>query len=397
MIRKIGLEHFKCFKDLTTFQCGPINVFMGANGLGKSTVFQSILLISQSVLKNKDVDPLVVNGQYVSLDKFNDLLYAEGSKSKFTEFSIQIDYDEKDPVKNVYLTYSKKSSREGSLSDINVNGESKFGAIEGIGKEMGQRKKGKAAVYKKEEIVRLFNQTTYISASRLGPTRREIIDDSYVTNRAGKDGEHRLNVLTNIGKHYFLPCDKEKHNLKDTVNYWMNEILNGFTINVHGIEDDQADVLSLRIVRPDGKTGYKAINSGFGYSYVLSVIEAILLSSAACPVFIENPEAHLHPAAQSRLAKLVIWAIKGGRQIFIETHSEHVLDGLRVWVTKDDTLKQTDLCIHYFNMDGTTTQMHMDKYGFLEEDAPKGFCDQATVNGLELFKLKFREEQLNEN
>lgn len=148
MIRKIGLKHFKCFKELTTFQCGPINVFMGANGLGKSTVFQSILLVSQSVLKNKDVDPLLVNGQYVNLDKFNDLLYTEGPKSQFTDFSIQIDYDAKDPVKNVYLTYSKKSSREGSLSDINVNGESKFGAIEGIGKETGQAMKGKAAVYK---------------------------------------------------------------------------------------------------------------------------------------------------------------------------------------------------------------------------------------------------------
>ena len=397
MIRKIGLEHFKCFKDLTTFECGPINVFMGANGLGKSSVFQSILLISQSVLKNKDIDPLLVNGQYVCLDKFNDLLYTDGPKSIFRDFSINIDYEAKEAVRSLCLTYSKKSSREGSLSDINVNGESKFGAIQGLGKQVGQRKNGKAAVYKKEEIVRLFNQTTYISASRLGPTRREAIDDPYASNRTGKDGEHRLNVLINLGKLYRLPIDNDKHSLKDTVNYWMNEILNGFTINVHGIEDDQADVLSLRIIRPDGKTGYKAINSGFGYSYVLSVIEAILLSTTTCPVFIENPEAHLHPAAQSRLAKLIIWAAKSGRQIFIETHSEHVLDGLRVWVTKDDALKQTDLCIHYFNMDGTTTQMHMDKFGFLEEEAPKGFCDQATVNGLELFKLKFREEQLNEH
>lgn len=397
MIRKIGLKHFKCFNELKTFECGSINVFMGANGLGKSTIFQSLLLISQSVLKNKDIDPLQVNGDFVNLDKFIDLLYTEGPKPRCQDFTINIDYDENDPLRSLYLTYKKKSSRTGTLSDINVNGESKLGAIEGLGDSLTKRKNASAAVYKKEEIVRLFNQTTYISASRLGPTRREVLDDSYQTNRVGKDGEHRLNVLTFPGSKFQIPNCQGRYSLKDAVNYWINEILNGCTINVHGIEDDNADVLSLRIVRPDGKASYKAINSGFGYSYILSVIEAILLSSRNSMVFIENPEAHLHPAAQSRLSKLIIWAAKNGRQVFIETHSEHVLDGLRVWVTKDEILKQNDLCIHYFNLDGTITQMHMDKYGFLEEDAPKGFCDQATINGLELFKLKYREEQLNGN
>ena len=48
MINKIILKNFKCFKDETTFKTNKLNLLTGINGRGKSSLLQSILLITQS-------------------------------------------------------------------------------------------------------------------------------------------------------------------------------------------------------------------------------------------------------------------------------------------------------------------------------------------------------------
>jgi len=72
--------------------------------------------------------------------------------------------------------------------------------------------------------------------------------------------------------------------------------------------------------------------SGFGLSYTLPVITALLVGTLIpnSLVIIENPEAHLHPRGQTEIARLIALCAQVGTQIIIETHSDHLFDGIRI-------------------------------------------------------------------
>ena len=88
-----------------------------------------------------------------------------------------------------------------------------------------------------------------------------------------------------------------------------------------------ARVLQLDRTRPSG--------TGFGLSAALPLVVQGLVSSESSILVLENPEIHLHPAAASRLGRFLGYLGKAGIQVILETHSEHILNGLRLSVAKD--------------------------------------------------------------
>ena len=104
---------------------------------------------------------------------------------------------------------------------------------------------------------------------------------------------------------------------------------------------------------------------------------------------IENPEAHLYPAAQSRLVDfLVKYAKEKNLQIVLETHSDHIINGLRISV-KDGVVNPTEASILYFDRDENETgnpvinRIRIDKRGALDKQ-PGDFMDEWTRQMLEL-------------
>ncbi|WP_180834594.1 AAA family ATPase, partial [Vibrio parahaemolyticus] len=63
---------------------------------------------------------------------------------------------------------------------------------------------------------------------------------------------------------------------------------------------------------------------------VLPIVLALLVTKPGGLVIIENPEAHLHPKGQSYLGRLIQRTAEAGVQVIIETHSDHLLNGIRV-------------------------------------------------------------------
>lgn len=132
---------------------------------------------------------------------------------------------------------------------------------------------------------------------------------------------------------------------------------------------------------------YRATNVGFGISYVLPVIVALLATPTGGLIIIENPEAHLHPQGQTYLGELCARAAKAGIQVIIETHSDHFMDGVRISV-KNKTLTPNQVKFHYFHRQGTETQIkspNIDEKGKLSE-WPEGFNDQHRKNAVQLLK-----------
>ena len=84
MIRKLQLKNFKCFETLE-IDLKNVNVFTGVNGMGKSTVIQSLLLLRQS--QQFDNKGLSLNGRYINLGNSQDVVY-----DKATNDEIEINY-----------------------------------------------------------------------------------------------------------------------------------------------------------------------------------------------------------------------------------------------------------------------------------------------------------------
>lgn len=78
-----------------------------------------------------------------------------------------------------------------------------------------------------------------------------------------------------------------------------------------------------------GGESYRAVNVGFGLSYVLPIVLALLVTKPGGLVIIENPEAHLHPRG-SYLGRLIALAAEAGVQVVVETHSDHIINGIRL-------------------------------------------------------------------
>ena len=134
---------------------------------------------------------------------------------------------------------------------------------------------------------------------------------------------------------------------------------------------------------------YRATNVGFGITYTLPIVVAVLSSVPGTLILIENPEAHLHPKGQAKIGELLALAASSGVQVVIETHSDHLLNGIRRAV-HDSKLDPKDVQLHYFyreeeNVQSVTQVLspHMDADGRIDK-WPEGFFDQAEKDLLEL-------------
>ena len=133
---------------------------------------------------------------------------------------------------------------------------------------------------------------------------------------------------------------------------------------------------------------YTPPNVGFGYSYVLPIILAGLIAKKGEILIVENPEAHLHPGAQSRLSQFLVRVANQGVQVFIESHSDHILNALRVCV-KQIEIEPDEVKVFFFanNEKNTTTPEiftpTIDIDGRIDE-WPDGFFDEWNNNLIEL-------------
>ena len=100
-------------------------------------------------------------------------------------------------------------------------------------------------------------------------------------------------------------------------------------------------------------------------------------------MIIENPEAHLHPAAQSRIMKFLIDIAKEKNlQLIIETHSDHVVNGMRI-AMKEGELGVNDAHVLYFSDDKPVKMITCDSRGTMS-DYPDDFLDEWTLQALKL-------------
>ena len=375
MLLKIALKNFKCFEHLE-LACSPLTLLCGLNGMGKSSVIQALLVLRQSSAAGELREGrLVLGGGFTDLGTGQDVLY-EGAETDVVEFELHGD-DGTTPCR-LSFSYSR------TADELRAEGDSvSTGAVSDVLTQWG-------------EIPPLGGHLIYVNAERVGP--RKFYDYSEVFARRGDlgaRGEYTLNYLS-ARQDETLPStdprcpDLPSRRLIEVVDHWLQEVTPGAHLQLETVQDADAIIAGFSFDRPgDVETRrYRATNVGFGLSYTLPVLMA-LLGPPGSLCLIENPEAHLHPRGQTRLAELAACASLAGVQVIAETHSDHFMDGVRIAV-REGLIRPEDVAFHYFSRDGGKTvvsspQVNTD--GRLSS-WPEGFFDQHEDNLAKLLAPK---------
>ncbi|WP_420621255.1 AAA family ATPase [Candidatus Poriferisodalis sp.] len=186
----------------------------------------------------------------------------------------------------------------------------------------------------------------------------------------------------------------EQRRLDAALNYWLRE----FDLAENARSEDRGRIGIGLSVTPKGLEREVDLTSvGVGVSQVLPVILLCLLAEPGTLVVLEQPELHLHPRLQQDLADFLLACCRSGRQIVLETHSEHLVNRLRYRIAQDESNEAHALVGLVFaeNEDGITRyrEPEINVYGGLGEDWPAGFLDLTAREAQELVRESLAKRQ----
>lgn len=339
MIQSLEIKNFKSIKS-KYFPLRNLNVVLGMNGQGKSSFIQSLLLLRQSdklsdgILKLNSGDNGLVN---IGTTKDARYQYSKGDEN----LSMTLQFNKTEP----YLMEF----------DYEIDAD--------IFKQKN-RLSNYIAENRKEAL--FTNKFQYLNAQRIEPKASNTGSYSSVieANDLGKYGQYTAHYIElrgneNVAFDNVLHKDSTTFDeltkttftnktLINQINLWLGEISPGVNVRTTKVTSDLI-LLEYVFKQPNfGNTNrFKPENVGFGISYALHVVTALLKAKQGDLVIIENPESHIHPRGQAELGKLITLVAQNNVQIIIETHSDHIINGIRVGVKENPELKDKTILFYF--------------------------------------------------
>ncbi|MCI8274105.1 MAG: AAA family ATPase [Lachnospiraceae bacterium] len=305
LIEKLQIENLKSIKNMT-MECSSLNLLIGTNSSGKSSVLQGFLLFAQNMELTCGL-----NGTLISLGSF--------AESR--------------------CLYEGKKDIKVSLGNGN----------EEMSMFFGQTEDGKLSVAREassKEVIQLFfeglsiktRRVQYLSNNRIGP-QNVYAKNMTMEDEIGSDGQYAVAFLNEHHDDVVEP-DFCKGNMDYTllgqVNWWLSYIADTVisTEEIVGADLVKANYTMYDVLR------IRPTNIGSGISYLISVLIVCLSSPKDSVIVLENPEIHLHPSAQAKLCEFLYFVSGNRRQLFIESHSDHVFNGFRAGIAAGEMKKE---------------------------------------------------------
>jgi len=349
MITKIRVKGLKSIRDLSV-ECSNLNLFTGVNSSGKSTFLQALLIASQADLTDDCLDgPLALSlGEFREVRNFN-----------MPRENIEIMIWDSEYPKPVEVILAEQEEQGGYTVVIsNRDWDELYEAMYGF-------------EYKEQDFPFLpeyGSNLKYLSCHRIGP--KDIYEKRMHNNDSmGIEGEYAFSyLLKNMEKSLddIDSCNKFVGNtLIEQVNQWL-EYIAGTMLKISDLK--KTNYLQVKYSNNPKNKNQEALycrpmNVGAGVSYLVSILVVCLGSNKNDIIVIENPEIHLHPKAQSRLCEFLYFISNNNRQIFVETHSDHIFNGIRVG-TALGTMKKENISTNFFALDKNfETQCNPIKFG----------------------------------
>jgi predicted ATPase len=364
-IRALRIRNFKCFED-QILSFAPLTLLTGLNSSGKSSVLQALLLLRQSYQQGLlDTTGLALNGDLTNIGTARDALF-ENADEEMVGFDLVLSEER---AMNWKWHYTLGNEAEELNTDVMNLTE----------------RNGDQEVYRANLFTDNFHN---LQAERIGPRNFFETSDFQVRQhkQIGSRGQYTAHFLSVFGRNAIANNTLSHSNartsgLQDQVEAWLGEVSPGTRISSL-TRYPGMDFISLQYAYVLGKqlsSNYRPTNIGFGITYVLPILVAILSSKPGSLLLIENPEAHLHPKGQVQMGNLLALAASCGIQIIGETHSDHILNGIRLAV-HDGKLPPADVQLHFLQrnaQDGVAqvTSPRMDRDGRIDQ-WPDDFFDE---------------------
>lgn len=371
-LKNIKLKNFKSFENLD-LELSGLNILAGANSVGKSTVIQSLLLMKQNQINTRTVPKKTlhsiadfelnrfdVNGELASLGSEKSLLYIDAQDDEMSiavsggNYSFELYKEEQEPWKMQIRLHSNDGSYKAT------------GTFDLVPKS----------------IVSF----SYLSTNRAPPQIIYPLSDYDVAN-------HSIGIYGQYTAHYLaekranpLTIKALKHQgsrtdlLLENVSHWLAQISENVDVTAKVLpEANQAAITYSYSYGNNKSREITPLNVGFGVTHALPVVTLLLMATPGETIIIENPEAHLHPKGQANLAKLISLVAGNGVQVIIETHSDHILNGIRV-ATKEGIIKPEHSKVFFFqhkkdSLACMATEIEIQADGSVNQ-WPKGFFDE---------------------
>ena len=384
MITGIDLKHFKCF-DLLKLPLRPLTLLSGANASGKSSVLQALLLLHQTITEHEWSHRLLLNGGAIRLGTVADVVDQRARRScqialRTDENEIRWEFagepvDMSMAVTRVWTDEREWERRpEGWYQSVPQNAHEFSWDLHELypwqfGNELGSPVS--------------LHRLCYLSAERAGPQQVYPLEDLWFRRGVGSSGEYAVSALY-AGRDEPVPGGLAIEKVSPTrlrqVEARMDRFFPGCELELQKIPHTNAVTLGLRT--SNDVNFHAPVHTGYGLTQVLPIIVAALSSGPKGLLLIENPEVHLHPVGQASMGEFLAEVATAGTQVIMETHSDHVLNGIRRAVKKR-LMSADDAALHFFR-----PRWHSEREGLpqvqspiLDSDGnidswPDGFFDQ---------------------
>ena len=333
MLTRIELRYFKCFTLLKLPLC-PLTLLSGANASGKSSVMQALVLLHQTIYEHEWSTRLMLNGAAIRLGTGADVIdQIHGRRACKIELldgetAYQWEFVGERADMSMSVTRVLAADDEQDAPDVLRHLLPPSRADDSL----AERLRG----------------LTYLTAERLGPREFYTLEDPQLTPVVGTRGENAVSVLYSGGDDRVLDelaiRDVPATRLRQ-VEARMCRFFPGCELVIEKIPHVNAVTLGLRTSK--AMEFHRPIHTGFGLTQVLPIVVAALSARPDALLLVENPEVHLHPVGQAAMGEFMAEVAAAGVQVLLETHSDHVLNGIRRAVKKG-TLPHDDVVLHFF-------------------------------------------------
>ena len=395
-LNAITVRGFKSIFDEQRIEVAPVTIFAGANSGGKSSASQPLLLLKQTIESQYDPEAILLYGPNVKFTSSDQVLSRGSGLPQRQDFSLGFHYLEGFSIKVGYelgqsgsIRAKKVEIKTPSGIDIAYSENSEF-AMEKISEEIGdhlkpiinhfQSQTGAKLVWSAvparcfpdlglgvkvgnlsdrgipvfetlkypKNLRQLLKNIIHIRGLRGNPERSYLSTAKTKTGFPGAFEDYVASILMQW---------QEDHS--DALGRLGNDLrLLGLTWKVKAlpIQDTHAEIRVGRLESPTQGGANDLVSLadvGLGVSQALPFLVAIRVAKKDQIVFVEQPEIHLHPKAQFRLAELIVGAAKRGVRVWVETHSSILIRGIQTQVAVGN-LKNTHVAMNWFQRNSST-------------------------------------------
>ncbi len=415
MITELRTQNFKSWQDTSALQFAPLTGLFGANSSGKTSILQVLLMLKQTVEQPSDWNkPLYFGDEesLVNLGNFNDVIH----KHKLN-LSLDISVSWKSSTVSDINKYIRSYNLNvetllPSQGDRDRSGEISFstnifrGAVNNFhyktdlyrfdgqqpelfrcyGLRTARTEIGDIFSRFEEAFENLFSRILYLGPLREYPRPRYIWKGDHPEG-IGQEGEKAIPALLSRRVRH-LSIDKQ-------ILSWLQRLDLIDSYDLRPISDTNQDYEFL-VKQYKGGPEVQLIDIGFGVSQVLPVLILCYYAPEGSILILEQPEAHLHPKAQTELADVLIDAVTNRNvQIILESHSEYLLSRLQRRIA-EKAIASVDTALYFCEInDGTSEieQLDVDQYGNIR-NWPQDFFGDVTGELIKKTKVEMQQRKV---